>query len=124
MSLDDNHNSIVLACAKAIQSALSFDMNEIIFDISEESVGDDEVEGDHTIQDDIFVAGLDIVACLVRMGILPRICYLLETDPAAPLEECLNSILIAIARHSPTCAAANYGLRKTCSDYCQQICLE
>lgn len=29
-----------------------------------------------------------------------------QTDPAAPLEECLISILIAIARHSPTCAAA------------------
>ncbi|KAK4437590.1 Transcriptional elongation regulator MINIYO [Sesamum alatum] len=150
MSLDDNHNSVVLACAKAIQSVLSCDMNEIIFDISEksptyardvhtapvfrskpdvnsgflrggfwkyntkpsnilcfpeESVGD-TAEGEHTIQDDIVVAGQDFAAGLVRMGILPRICYLLETGPAAPLEECLISILIAISRHSPTCAAA------------------
>ncbi|KAL0334536.1 UNVERIFIED_CONTAM: Transcriptional elongation regulator MINIYO [Sesamum radiatum] len=104
MSLDDNHNSVVLACAKAIQSVLSCDMNDIIFDISE-SVGD-TAEGEHTIQDDIVVAGQDFAAGLVRMGILPRICYLLETDPAAPLEECLISILIAISRHSPTCAAA------------------
>ncbi|KAL0401081.1 UNVERIFIED_CONTAM: Transcriptional elongation regulator MINIYO [Sesamum latifolium] len=150
MSLDDNHNSVVLACAKAIQSVLSCDMNDIIFDISEkapkyardvhtapvfrskpdvnsgflrggfwkyntkpsnilcfpeESVGD-TAEGEHTIQDDIVVAGQDFATGLVRMGILPRICYLLETDPAAPLEECLISILIAISRHSPTCAAA------------------
>ncbi|KAK9286243.1 hypothetical protein L1049_014629 [Liquidambar formosana] len=40
------------------------------------------------------------------MGILPRIRYLLETDPAATLEECLISLLIGIARHSPTCATA------------------
>ncbi|XP_011088658.1 transcriptional elongation regulator MINIYO isoform X2 [Sesamum indicum] len=149
MSLDDNHNSVVLACAKAIQSVLSCDMNDIVFDIleapkyardvhtapvfrskqdvnsgflrggfwkyntkpsnilcfPEESVGD-TAEGEHTIQDDIVVAGQDFAAGLVRMGILPRICYLLETDPAAPLEECLISILIAISRHSPTCAAA------------------
>ncbi|CAH9095236.1 unnamed protein product [Cuscuta europaea] len=63
-------------------------------------------EGDHSIQDDIMVAGQDIAAGLVRMGILQRICYLLEMDPSAPLEECLMSILIAIARHSPTCANA------------------
>ncbi|KAL0365713.1 UNVERIFIED_CONTAM: Transcriptional elongation regulator MINIYO [Sesamum angustifolium] len=150
MSLDDNHNSVVLACAKAIESVLSCDMNDIIFDIlekapkyardvhtapmfrskpdvnsgflrggfwkyntkpsnilcfPEESVGD-TAEGEHTIQDDIVVAGQDFAAGLVRMGILPRICYLLEMDPAAQLEECLISILIAISRHSPTCAAA------------------
>nr|GEX69270.1 transcriptional elongation regulator MINIYO [Tanacetum cinerariifolium] len=38
--------------------------------------------------------------------ILPRIRYLLESDPSAALEECLISILVAIARHSPTCAEA------------------
>lgn len=27
-------------------------------------------------------------------------------DPSSPLEECLISILVAVARHSPTCAAA------------------
>ncbi|XP_075515229.1 transcriptional elongation regulator MINIYO-like [Primulina tabacum] len=149
MSLDDNHNSVILACAKAIQCALSCDMNEIIFDISENAsthsndvftapvfrsrpdinvgflrggfwkysakpsnidfIGEesgDESAGERTIQDDLVVAGQDIAAGLIRMGILPRICYLIETDPSAPLEECLISILIAIARHSPTCAAA------------------
>lgn len=35
MCLDDNHNSVVLACAKAVQSALSCDVNENYFDISE-----------------------------------------------------------------------------------------
>ncbi|XP_073294096.1 transcriptional elongation regulator MINIYO-like isoform X2 [Primulina huaijiensis] len=149
MSLDDNHNSVILACAKAIQCALSYDMNEIIFDISENAsthskyvftapvlrsrpdinsgflrggfwkysakpsnidfIGEelgDEPGDERTIQDDLVVARQDIAAGLIRMGILPRICYLMETDPSAPLEECLISILIAIARHSPTCAAA------------------
>lgn len=149
MSLDDNHISVVLACAKAIQCALSYDMNEIIFDISENAsthsndvytapvfrsrpdinagflrggfwkysakssnidfIGEesgDEPTVERTIQDDLVFAGQDITAGLIRMGILPRICYLIETDPSAPLEECLISILIAIARHSPTCAAA------------------
>jgi hypothetical protein len=31
---------------------------------------------------------------------------LLQTDPSAVLEECVVSILIAIARHSPSCANA------------------
>lgn len=150
ISLDDNHNNVVLTCVKAILSALSCDMNNILFDISEktatysrdvftapvfrskpdvnvgflhggfwkyntkpsnilrfgEELVDDNSEGEHTIQDDVVVAGQDFAAGLVRMGILERICYLLETDPAAPLEECLVSILVAIARHSPTCAAA------------------
>ncbi|CAI9782026.1 unnamed protein product [Fraxinus pennsylvanica] len=150
ISLDDNHNSVVLACAKAIQSVLSCDINENFFNISEkiptysqdlftapvfrskpdifagflrggfwkyntkpsnilhldDDPIDDKSEDEHTIKDDIVVAGQDIAAGLVRMGILPRICYLLETSPSAPLEECLISILIAIARHSPTCAAA------------------
>ncbi|KAL3613918.1 hypothetical protein CASFOL_041992 [Castilleja foliolosa] len=149
MSLDDNYNYVVLACAKAIQSALSCDMNDNIFDLLEKTptyamdvctapvfrskpdvnVGflrggfwkyntktsnircfvDEELkgeEGERTIQDDVFVAGQDFAAGLVRMGILPRICYLLEADPTAQLEECLLSILIAVARHSPTCGAA------------------
>lgn len=41
---------------------------------------DDKAEGEHTIQDDIAVAGQDFAAGLVRMGILPRICYLLEVN--------------------------------------------
>lgn len=34
--------------------------------------------GEHTIQDDVVVAGQDVAAGLVRMGVLPRIRYLLE----------------------------------------------
>lgn len=40
---------------------------------------DEETEG-NTIQDDIFVAGQDFAAGLIRMGILPRIRYLLEVS--------------------------------------------
>lgn len=39
---------------------------------------DNENEGKHTIQDDVVVAGQDFTAGLVRMGILPRLRYLLE----------------------------------------------
>ena len=39
---------------------------------------DDEAEDEHTIKDDVVVATQDIAAGLVRMGILPRIRYLLE----------------------------------------------
>ncbi|KAG6498623.1 transcriptional elongation regulator MINIYO-like [Zingiber officinale] len=151
IALDDNHDSVVLACVKAIQSILCFDINENFFDFSEKFTTskkntftapvfrsrpdidggflhggywkyntkssnilpnndqhneDDESEGNHTIQDDIFVSEQDVAAGLVRMGILPRICCLLEMDPLAVLEESLLSIVVAIARHSPTCADA------------------
>ncbi|XP_022762992.1 transcriptional elongation regulator MINIYO isoform X2 [Durio zibethinus] len=150
MSLDDNHNSVVLASAKVIQCILSCDLNGNFFDLFEKTAIDvkdtytapifrtkpaidvgflhggfwkysakpsnillygdhiveDETEGKHTIQDDIVVAGQDFAAGLVRMGILPRIRYLLEIEPTAPLEECMISVLIAIARHSPMCANA------------------
>lgn len=39
---------------------------------------DAETENERTIQDDIVIAGQDIASGLVRMGLLPRICYLLE----------------------------------------------
>ncbi|XP_007041718.2 PREDICTED: transcriptional elongation regulator MINIYO [Theobroma cacao] len=150
MSLDDNHNSVVLASAKVIQCILSCDLNENFFDFLEKTsidakdtytapifrskpeidvgflhggywkysakpsnillygddIVEDETQGKQTIQDDIVVAGQDFTAGLVRMGVLPRIRYLLEIEPAAPLEECMISILIAIARHSPMCANA------------------
>ncbi|KAK4340503.1 hypothetical protein RND71_041965 [Anisodus tanguticus] len=149
MYLDDNHNSVVLACARAIQCAITFEINEEFFEIVERiptlqrdaptapifrsrpEIEDgflhggfwkynakpsnllpftpdslDNGESEHTIQDDVVVGGQDIAAGLIRMGILQRIQYLLETEPSAALEECLISILIAIARHSPTCAAA------------------
>ncbi|XP_021903655.1 LOW QUALITY PROTEIN: transcriptional elongation regulator MINIYO [Carica papaya] len=148
--LDDNNNSVVLACAKLIDCILTCNLNEDVFDISErgaihgmdcftapvfrskpeidvgflrggywkyntkpsniltftEDTVDDETEGKHTVQDDVVVAGQDVAAGLVRMGVLPRICYLLETEPTAALQECLISMLVAIARHSPTCGSA------------------
>lgn len=35
MSLDDNHSSVVLACAKVIQCVLSCDVNENFFEMLE-----------------------------------------------------------------------------------------
>lgn len=150
MALDDNHASVVLACAKVIQCLLSCSLNENFFDILEnlgpcgkdiftapvfrgkpeidlgllpgcywkysakpsnilpfrEETMDDGSEDTDTIQKDVFVAGQDVAAGLVRMDILPRIYHLLETEPTAALEECLISITIAIARHSPKCTTA------------------
>ncbi|XP_047324586.1 transcriptional elongation regulator MINIYO isoform X2 [Impatiens glandulifera] len=60
-----------------------------------------EPEGEHTIKDDVTIAGQDVAAGFIRMGILPRLSYLLEANPSAALEEYIISILIAIARHSP-----------------------
>ncbi|XP_021774893.1 transcriptional elongation regulator MINIYO-like [Chenopodium quinoa] len=59
-----------------------------------------------TIQDDNVIAEQDVAAGLVRMAMLPRLLYLLETEPSVALEECILSILVAVARHSPTCATA------------------
>uniref|UniRef100_M4E9Z2 EamA domain-containing protein n=1 Tax=Brassica campestris TaxID=3711 RepID=M4E9Z2_BRACM len=150
MALDDNHASVVLACAKVIQCLLSCSLNENFFDLLEnmgpcgkdmftapvfrgkpeidlgllpgcywkysakpsnivpfrEEIMDDGTEDTDTIQKDVFVAGQDVAAGLVRMDILPRIYHLLETEPTAPLEECLISATIAIARHSPKCTTA------------------
>jgi RNA polymerase II-associated protein 1 len=150
MTLDDNHDSVVLSCAKVINVMLSREFNETYFDFSEVTLhfafqyifpivdlsfiwsifclqkvtyqgkdtctspvfcskpnldggfleggfwkyntkpsnilphyGDnDEEEGDekHTIQDDVVLSGQDIAAGFVRMGILPRICFLLEVE--------------------------------------------
>ncbi|KAJ8765025.1 hypothetical protein K2173_010499 [Erythroxylum novogranatense] len=150
MCLDDNHNSVVLACAKVIQCALSFNFNESFFEsfenittcekdiftapvfrskpgidpgflhggfwkysakpsniltFSDDMIAD-ETERNPTIQDDVVVASQDFAAGLVRMGILPRLRYLLEAGSSTSLEECIISVLIAIARHSPTCTDA------------------
>uniref|UniRef100_A0ACD5UGC2 Uncharacterized protein n=1 Tax=Avena sativa TaxID=4498 RepID=A0ACD5UGC2_AVESA len=150
MALDDNHESVVLTCAKVINVMLSYDMNEIYFDFSEKVVNqgkdictapvfrskpdldggfleggfwkyntkpsnilahygeNDEEESDekHTIQDDVNVSAQDVAAGLIRMGILPRICSLLEMDPPPILKDYLVSILVALARHSPQSADA------------------
>ncbi|CAM0910220.1 unnamed protein product [Alopecurus aequalis] len=150
MALDDNHESVVLTCAKVINVMLSYDMNEIYFDFSEKvgNQGEDictapvfrskpdldggfleggfwkyntkpsnilphygeneeeETDEKHTIQDDVIVSGQDVAAGLIRMGILPRICSLLEMDPSPVLKDYLVSILVALARHSPQSADA------------------
>ncbi|KAG0455872.1 hypothetical protein HPP92_023660 [Vanilla planifolia] len=150
IALDDNHDSVVLACAKVIQCILSCDLNENFFSVAEKvptiqkvlctapvfrsrpEVDDgflhggfwkyntkpsnilpsnvdsrnNEHEENHTIQDDLVVAGQDIAAGLVRMGLIPRICYLLEMEPVPALVECLVSVLIGLARHSLVCANA------------------
>ncbi|KAL5224721.1 hypothetical protein ABZP36_011360 [Zizania latifolia] len=150
MSLDDNHDSIILTCAKVINVMLSYEMNETYFDNLEKVVDqgkdictapvfrskpdqnggfleggfwkyntkpsnilpnyveNDEEEGDekNTIQDDVVVSGQDVSAGLVRMGILPRICFLLEMDPHPILEDNLVAILVALARHSAHSADA------------------
>jgi RNA polymerase II-associated protein 1 len=41
---------------------------------------EDEADEKHTIQDDVVVSGQDVAAGFVRMGILPRICFLLEVS--------------------------------------------
>lgn len=45
-----------------------------------DDIVEDETQGKQTIQDDIVVAGQDFTAGLVRMGVLPRIRYLLEVS--------------------------------------------
>lgn len=49
-----------------------------------EDIMDDETEEKRTIQDDIFVAGQDFAAGLVRMEILPRLRYILEVSMFVP----------------------------------------
>ncbi|CAD6336490.1 unnamed protein product [Miscanthus lutarioriparius] len=149
MALDDNHDSVVLSCAKVVNVMLSCEFNESYFEFSEKvgngkdictapvfrskpdldggfleggfwkyntkpsnilpHYGDndeDEADDKHTIQDDVVVSGQDVAAGFVRMGILPRICFLLEIDPSPALEDYLVSVLVALARHSPHSADA------------------
>ena len=150
MALDDNHDSVVLSCAKVVNVMLSCEFNESYFEFSEvtlsflggsplffvaslslilsllylQKVGngkdictapvfrskpdldggfleggfwkyntkpsnilphygdndEDEADEKHTIQDDVVVSGQDVAAGFVRMGILPRICFLLEVS--------------------------------------------
>ncbi|XP_074275731.1 transcriptional elongation regulator MINIYO [Silene latifolia] len=72
----------------------------------DEEVMNDKNEGERTIQDDNVIASQDVAAGLVRMESLHRFRFLLETEPSAASEECILSILVAVARHSPTCANA------------------
>lgn len=49
----------------------------------------DETDEEHTIQDDIVIAGQDFAAGLVRMGILPKLLYLLEVSLIIPKKKSL-----------------------------------
>ncbi|CAN8276799.1 unnamed protein product [Cochlearia groenlandica] len=71
-----------------------------------EEIVDDASEDNETIQQDVFVAGQDVAAGLVRMDIVLKLYLLLDTEPTAALEEIIISITIAIARHSPKCTTA------------------
>ncbi|KAK6946492.1 LOW QUALITY PROTEIN: RNA polymerase II-associated protein 1, N-terminal [Dillenia turbinata] len=127
--LDDNHNSIILACAKKManfgrsvctvpvfQSRPEIDVGFLhggfwkyntktsnVF-ISDENVIDESEEGQHTIKHDVIVSGQDVAIGFVWMGILPRIpiSTIIWMDPSTALEELLLSISIAIARQPPT----------------------
>ncbi|KAJ3692004.1 hypothetical protein LUZ60_012354 [Juncus effusus] len=151
MLMDDNHDSVVLACSKTILSLLSYDMNESYFEASQKFLTNNKstctapvfrtrpdinqgfiqggfwkyntkrsnllpefgecenLEGEsekRTVRDDVVVAGQDVAAGLVRMSLVPRICFLLEMDPVQNMEETPVSMLVALARHSPQSADA------------------
>ncbi|CAM6083393.1 unnamed protein product [Calypogeia fissa] len=65
-----------------------------------------EEDGKETVADDSHVSNKDVAAGLIRMGILPRVRYLLEVDQLIAAEEALLNVLICLARHSPTAASA------------------
>lgn len=67
---------------------------------------EEDNEEEATVADDTTVAGQDVAAGLIRMGILPRIRYILEVDQLAAAEEPCLSVIISLARHSPTSADA------------------
>eukprot|EP00246_Nothoceros_aenigmaticus_P002979 TRINITY_DN1390_c0_g1_i7.p1 TRINITY_DN1390_c0_g1~~TRINITY_DN1390_c0_g1_i7.p1 ORF type:complete len:1127 (+),score=203.93 TRINITY_DN1390_c0_g1_i7:260-3640(+) len=63
-------------------------------------------EGKGTVGDDIDAANRDTAAGLIKMGILPRIRFILEVEKNLAAEEPLLDVVIAIARHSPAAAEA------------------
>lgn len=76
-----------------------------MFSFSTKNIVEDNEE-EATVADDTTVAGQDVAAGLIRMGILPRIRYILEVDQLAAAEEPCLSVIISLARHSPTAADA------------------
>ncbi|KAH6555231.1 hypothetical protein KP509_1Z271800 [Ceratopteris richardii] len=64
-----------------------------------------EENSEATVKDDTYISNQDIASGLIRMGILPRIRYLLEVERLTAAEDSLFNILIALSRHSQ--AAAN-----------------
>ena len=58
----------------------------------------DQNGGEHTIEDDNIIAGQDVVAGLVRMGILPRFRYLLEVRITA-----LGGVCVCVFARAHVC---------------------
>lgn len=90
---------------------------------------EDEADEKHTIQDDVVVSGQDIAAGFIRMGILPRICFLLEVSFALflfyvvylkLLQTCASCIelcfFLCFIAHNPVDAIFNTSL--SISDSC------
>eukprot|EP00850_Spirogloea_muscicola_P013186 SM000088S23727 [mRNA] locus=s88:291485:297421:- [translate_table: standard] len=77
---------------------------EGVVEAKEGVVGD--TDAGRTVASDADVASRDVVAGLIRMGVLPRIRYLLEVVQLPTADQFLIKILIAIARHSEAAAAA------------------
>ncbi|GAQ88619.1 hypothetical protein KFL_004450060 [Klebsormidium nitens] len=65
----------------------------------------DEVR-EETVGDDARVAAGDVVVGLIRMGILPRIRFILEVLSLPALDEPLLATLVTLARHSAAAARA------------------
>lgn len=63
-------------------------------------------EGNETVGDDATVASKDCAAGLIRMGLLPRIRYILEVEKLKAAEEQLLDVIVALARHSPAASEA------------------
>lgn len=76
-----------------------------MFPFTNKNIEEDNEE-EATVADDTNVAGQDVAVGLIRMGILPRIRYILEVDQLAAAEEPCLSVIISLARHSPTAADA------------------
>ncbi|KAL2635171.1 hypothetical protein R1flu_006650 [Riccia fluitans] len=78
-----------------------------MFPFSKTSANEEvDEEGPDTVGDDGHVANKDVAAGLVRMGILPRLRYILEVDQLLVADDALLCVLISLARHSPAAAAA------------------
>lgn len=54
--------------------------SSLLPDFHENENENDSEDGSSTIKDDMVVAGQDVAAGLIRMSILPRICYILEVS--------------------------------------------
>ncbi|KAG0577827.1 hypothetical protein KC19_5G184600 [Ceratodon purpureus] len=67
---------------------------------------EEDDEGKETVGDDATVASKDCAAGLIRMGLLPRIRYLLEVEKLKAAEDQLLDVIVALARHSPAASEA------------------